>query len=99
MVNEITVGTVSHGTLRTEDLLEAFASELERLCDNCQVIIEEANDLAGKLADGDADALDKSAALELVNDLIDELNNYAPPDMYFGAHEGDGADFGWWSLI
>jgi len=28
--------------------------------------------------------------------LEDEINNYCPPFVYFGAHEGDGADFGFW---
>lgn len=33
---------------------------------------------------------------ELVQDLFNELNELAPEGWFFGAHPGDGADFGWW---
>ena len=91
-MNKATIGSISSGTLRTEDLLSAFASELRYL----------ANGHPGNLTLADeADAVedfDSDEAVELVNDLIDILNEYAPPYCYFGAHEGDGADFGFWPL-
>ena len=31
-----------------------------------------------------------------MDELIDDLNNACPPFVYFGALEGDGADFGFW---
>ncbi len=88
-------GSVSHGTLRNEDLLSAFAGELD-----CQLkrqstrfkraafrkLIREANSI-------DPDSDDAS---ELVNELIDALNEFAPPYGYFGTNEGDGSDFGFW---
>lgn len=29
-------------------------------------------------------------------EISDSLDFFAPPYSYFGAHEGDGADFGYW---
>jgi hypothetical protein len=90
------VGTVSHGTLRTADLLICFASELDYL---------RGNDDATKLVDSlptigsdDETEIDDSRqeSIELLETLFDELNELAPPYCYFGAHEGDGSDFGFW---
>jgi hypothetical protein len=32
-----------------------------------------------------------------VNELMDDLERLAPEGYYFGAHPGDGSDFGFWS--
>lgn len=34
----------------------------------------------------------------LLADLFDILNSYAPEGFYFGAHPGDGSDFGFWEV-
>lgn len=41
----------------------------------------------------DCHACDRSMDVE---ELTDILNNHALPYFYFGAHPGDGADFGYW---
>ena len=93
-MNTATIGTISHGTLRDEDLLEAFADELERLdgTSGAAKLIDDARETLATLEDG-GEAED---APEIVNDLIDALNEHAPPYCYFGATEGDGSDFGFW---
>ena len=87
------LGTVSEGTLRTEDLLEAFADALERLAGTSD-LVKDAHDLLMANADWDWD--DLGEAQQIVSDLEGALQEYCPPFVYFGAHPGDGADFGFW---
>lgn len=108
-------GTVSHGTLRECDLLEAFTNELDRLRDNNvyasdgdeRVLVSlngRVDDLLGMLERKhairgswqDVAAQSRGDAHEWIDQLIGLLNEYAPPGHYFGAHVGDGSDFGFW---
>ena len=95
--NDIRIGTLIHGTLQDEDLLEAFANELERISDGSYSDeIAEARTMVkygitGENGHGDT-------ASEVIINLIDILNGYAPPHVYFGAHAGDGSDFGYWPI-
>ena len=104
---EITDGTVISGTLRTEDLLDALSTELERLVKadmKYQRIVPTTDYSAwatihiNRALIYDARLLANNDASEIVDELFDALNNYAPEGMYFGAHEDDGADFGWWEF-
>lgn len=101
-MNKVSLGTVSHGTLRTEDLLDTFADELEY-----QVQRDENLYLTPSIRDAllksvwDAREItdfESELAADMVNELIDQLNEYAPPYCYFGSHEGDGSDFGFWPI-
>lgn len=82
-------GTVSRGTLRTEDLIEAFAYALGETPHQLQVE-------AGVWLATPEDERDEDAGCYILEDLQDALDNIAPPYGYFGSHEGDGADFGFW---
>ncbi len=88
------IGSISHGTLRTEDLLSAFVRELKRsrLPLAQRAAVNEANQWLAMAED----KRDDNIGDELVIELIDVLDSYAPECCYFGAHEGDGADFGFW---
>lgn len=106
------LGSISHGTLRTEDLLSAFISELEWQMsrngeyfsraenigerDNLANLIGEAQDCFSE--DGnEIDEAKEDEASELVNETLPNvLNGFAGPYQYFGTHEGDGSDFGYW---
>jgi hypothetical protein len=97
------IGSISHGTLDTEHLLTIFASELEyhvernakEWCsddgradrDQLMALINQANEI---------EDYDTEEASELVCEIQDELNTFAPPYCYFGNHVGDGSDFGFW---
>jgi hypothetical protein len=90
-------GSISTGTLRTEDLLDAFLSELRYLGQG---------KLARKLQrDREAIGIEETEGDEemenmLVDDLLSEaqgaLAELALPYQYFGTLAGDGADFGFW---
>lgn len=86
------LGSISTNTLRSEDLIPAFADELRRIRGALP------RDLANEVRAFNAGKYDTTHGcdVELVNSLIEELNNYAPDYCYFGAHNDDGADFGFW---
>ena len=106
------LGSISHGTLRTEDLLSAFLSELEwQLRRNGEFFClpenfphrDRLNNLVGEAQDcfaEDGETIDpdkEEIASELVNETLpDALQAFAGPFCYFGAHDGDGSDFGYW---
>ena len=104
------IGSISHGTLRTNDLLGTFMGELESLTllsgeylsQNHEAryrfsnLVGEAQDCFDE--DGEEIYEDKyNVAEELVSETLpDALQEFAPPYCYFGAHPGDGSDFGFW---
>ena len=97
--HKASVGSISHGTLRAADLLLCFASELDYLRGN-----DDATKLVDRLptiGEGDETEIDDSRedAVNLLETLSDELDRLSPPYCYFGAHEGDGSDFGFWPLM
>lgn len=96
MKRTASLGTVSSGTLRPEDLVPAFAAELRRL--RGALPKQLARDVRSYVSDAPApDGMDADEfGAELVQELSDALEAYAPPLAYFGTHPGDGADFGFW---
>ena len=92
-MTQFQLGSISTGTLRTEDLLEAFASTLQQF--------NRTHPLLGEYLDIHAnDAWDSDKAADLLNEgFFNALQEYCPPFVYFGTHPGDGADFGFWPDI
>lgn len=81
------VGSVSTGTLVVSDLLRAFMGELDRLAPARARKIREEHVVAGDVVDENDMLVEADHALNLIA---------ARYDMYFGAHWGDAADFGFW---
>ncbi len=94
----ISEGTVVHGTLRTIDLLDALGAELHRVLPfNGQKLVSEASEYRAILRDEPSNHQAESEAQEVLNELFDQLDSIAAREgMYFGAHPGDGSDFGYW---
>jgi hypothetical protein len=92
-------GSISHGTHRTVDLVPAFLDVLRDLDPSAAAIVDEdysgqLREIYGHAKNASDDYVDGDA--ELLTILVDALDNRAPEGYYFGAHEGDGADFGFW---
>jgi hypothetical protein len=106
-------GTICSGTLRDVDLLPAFTTELEyQLVRNGEYFSrpenfqerDRLNNLVGEAQDcfaengEDIDESKRDVVDELINETLpDALCRFAPAYGYFGAHCGDGADFGYWA--
>lgn len=102
ITNPIEPGTISHGTLRTQDLIPAFLDVLRIHNPEAyqQIMIPDAGFSAlpsYAQEDDSSDWWDSEDAGWLLESLFDALNELAPEGYYFGAHPGDGSDFGFWA--
>lgn len=90
-------GTISHGTLRTQDLLSAFGAKLKELdaTGAHEHVIGEAEAYALILETNRSEGVVAYGQMVL-DELTDALDEYAPEGWYFGTHPGDGSDFGYW---
>ncbi len=83
--------SISAGTLRTEDLIGTFIGLLDEIRPRVAARIrKEYGDIIDNPSDPDA-------VWFLHEVLFEELDKLAPEGCYFGAHPGDGSDFGFWS--
>ena len=88
------MGSVSHGTHREEDLIPEFIWTLEH---QKPCMRKHRKMIAGiKSRMEEEGYYDGNDAAEDVQELFDALDAYALPYFYFGAHPGDGSDFGFW---
>jgi hypothetical protein len=88
-------GTVISATLRNEDLIPAFLDCLENqenLKPHHKTLCEEIRERISFGAYWESEDAD----IDLNECLFDALNEYSPEGYYFGAHPGDGSDFGFW---
>jgi hypothetical protein len=91
-------GSVSHGTLRADHLADAFLGEIDRLRLHDRIsadLVHRAQLLACSASSPVAPDLPADAD-ETIEELIEVLNTAANPGWFFGAHPGDGADYGFW---
>jgi hypothetical protein len=84
------LGTVSEATMRPEDLIPAYTSELRSLGHRDRTLSQIERDMNKR---GYYETEDCMWDLESLEDMLQE---HALPWMYFGSHPGDGADYGFW---
>lgn len=83
------LGSISWGTLRAQDLGPAFAETLAGLGDTPNVPDFSTDDEWEEFWQSEDGGY-------LIEEMMDRLNELAPPYVGFGASEGDGSDFGFW---
>ena len=85
----LAIGTISHGTLRNEDLACAIHAALKSQGHKeSDVLMRDLRGIASGLVD-DNDS-------EIIADGIEALNDHGPMFCYAGFHPGDGSDLGIW---
>ena len=99
------LGSISHGTLRDEDLIPVFMDTLETMdakrakslrWQYRKLFNYYSEERIKPYSDREIERLNVDASY-LVNEVLyDALNEHCPSYTYFGAHPGDGSDFGVW---
>ncbi len=98
------LGSISHGTMRLEDLIPTFTNKLDELVElNGDYFGEEENydellALDKLILEARTVDMESEEAGHVLDSLFNALNDFAPPNAHFGAHEGDGADYGFWNV-
>ena len=85
--------SISHGTMRSEHLIPEFLGVLKIYAPEKYDAYVKANPEVL-----DLDGLDDETLGYIVEELFDALNDIAPEGTYFGAHPGDGSDYGFWEV-
>src|SRR5262245_43405923 len=98
------IGTVIHGTMRSEDLLPCVATVLAFYSDEPEDIklAEEATAMVGRLQRGEIEPGVPNDDMDLLVEVGDRLDEIALERsggrLRFGAHAGDGSDYGFWEI-
>ena len=93
------IGSVSHGTMRKEDLIPCFLDIAKELGGETELLltIQERIDF-NEDEDNSYNYYKSDESDYDLDELFDALQEFAPPYFYFGSHPGDGADYGYWLI-
>ena len=95
------LGTISRDTMRPEDLIPCFRDRLVEL-DTAKEHVKLVEQVNNNLNDNgyyESDDYGTARCNWDLEELFDALNEFAPPYSYFGAHEGNGSDYGFWVSV
>jgi len=87
--------SLSHGTMRNEDLIPCFLGFIKGFD------VAKHNQLLAELGEMALEyelfpLYEHPDIGEFTYNLFDVITEYAPSGYYFGAHQGDGSDYGFW---
>jgi hypothetical protein len=102
----LSLGTISSGTLRPEDVIPEllYAAYSIRMSRADRATVRKLAREWAAMTDDDGDILDSArdsnpdADAEIWQELADLLESYTPDYCYVGSIEGDGADIGVWPV-
>ena len=101
LYHDLILGTVIRGTHRTQDLIPAFLNMLA-IVDSATYEGYTVSPFgpvpAYAMEDSGSVWWDSGEAAYLLESLFDDLNAASPEGFYFGAHPGDGSDYGFWEI-
>ncbi|SRR6266478_8412748 len=91
------MGTISHATMRAEDLIPRFISELQYQRPLHRAHRKLIREIEGNMRRMKSPKYFENEQVQWdLEALFDALNEYCAPYFYFGAHPGDGSDYGYW---
>jgi len=97
----VKVGSISHGTMRPQDLIPRFLDALREYAPAmyAQIIAASIPVIPSDAQiDEDHPWWSSEEAQYLLENLFDALEECAPDGYYFGSHPGDGSDYGFWEI-
>jgi pantothenate synthetase len=103
------LGTLIEGTVKPEDLIPRFLEALGQYAPHRAEVLRsiypatiqtiesgEPPEHLSHMHEGAWEKRHTTAVNMLLYDLFEALNEVAPEGVYFGAHDADGADYGFW---
>lgn len=91
--------SVIHGTLRNCDIIPALCDVIQDTPAYLQLLASSGSPIhaaMNRMEDKSDDWWNSEEATDLCQELFEVCDKYAPEGYYFGAHPGDGSDFGYW---
>lgn len=87
--------SVSHGTMRYQDLIPAFMDVLRDTPEYVQLMDQPPSYAQENKS---SEWWESEDAVWLFTGLLETLEQYAPEGYTFGTHPGDGSDYGYWKV-
>ena len=92
-------GTLICGTMRLQDIIPAFLDAIRATVEYTQLLSLPFGAVPSHAIDDDDSDWWMSEDAECIYfSILDVLDAYAPKGYYFGAHIGDGSDYGYWPI-